>query len=275
MRLVFLLVLVTGLAVAGFAAYLAMQQFASYEKQLDVALKTSPVKLTRVLITKNPLRYGQILKTSDLAAVEWPVDGVPKNAFTNYRVLMGPEGTDKVRTVLRQMDAGEAITTTKVTGLGEDAGVAANLEKGMRAFAIKVDVASGVSGFLRPGDKVDVYWSGSVNREPITKLILENIALIGIDQITEEQGTRAVVARTVTVAVSPQVVGELIQAQATGSLLLSLRSVSEEDQSTGSVEVRQRDLLDIQVRQVESRRVCTIVTRKGGEAVTIEIPCTN
>jgi len=145
----------------------------------------------------------------------------------------------------------------------------------MRAFALRVDVASGVSGFLRPGDKVDVYWSGSLNSEPITKLILENISLIGIDQITEEQGTRAVVARTVTVAVSPQVVGELIQAQATGSLLLSLRSVSEEDESTSSVEVRQRDLLDIQERQIERRRVCTIVTRKGGEAVTIEIPCTN
>ncbi len=275
MRLVFLLVLVTGLAVAGFAAYLAMQQFATYEQQLDVARKTSPIKLTRVLIARNPLRYGQILKESDLASVQWPVDGVPKNAFTDYRALMGPEGTDKVRTVLRQMDAGEAITTTKVTGLGEDAGVAANLEKGMRAFALRVDVASGVSGFLRPGDKVDVYWSGSLNREPITKLILENISLIGIDQITEEQGTRAVVARTVTVAVSPQVVGELIQAQATGSLLLSLRSVSEEDESTSSVEVRQRDLLDIQERQIERRRVCTIVTRKGGEAVTIEIPCTN
>ncbi len=275
MRLVFLLVLVTGLAVAGLAAYLAMQQFDNYEKRLDVALKTSPVKLTRVLIARNPLRYGQILKESDLASVEWPVAGVPKNAFTDYRKLMGPEGTDKVRTVLRQMDPGEAITTTKVTGLGEDAGVAANLEKGMRAFALRVDVASGVSGFLRPGDKVDVYWSGRLDREPITKLILENISLVAIDQRTEEQGKGATVARTVTVAVSPRVVGELIQAQATGTLMLSLRSVSEEEISSGSVEVTQRDLLDIQERRVERRRVCTIVTRKGGEAVTIEIPCTN
>ena len=275
MRLVFLLVLIVGFGVAGFAVYLAMQQFNNYEAQLDIARKTSPVKLTRVLIAKNPLRYGQILRNEDLAAVEWPVSGVPQNAFTNYRLLMGPEGTDKVRTVLRQMDPGEAITSTKVTGLGEDAGVAANLEKGMRAFALRVDVASGVSGFLRPGDKVDVYWSGSVNREPITKLILENISLVAIDQKTEEQGNRVTVARTVTVAVSPRVVGELIQAQATGSLMLSLRSVSEEEISSGSVEVTQRDLLDIQERRVERRRICTIVTRKGSEAVTIEIPCTN
>lgn len=275
MRLVFLLVLVAGFGVAGFAVYLAMQQFNTYEQQLEVARKTSPIKLQRVFITKKPLRYGQILQESDLDVVQWPVKGIPKNAFTDINVLIGPQGNDKFRTVLRQMDAGEVITSTKVTGLGEDAGVAAQLEKGMRAFALRVDVASGVSGFLRPGDKVDVYWTGRVDRDQITKLILENISLVAIDQKTEEQGNRVTVARTVTVAVSPRVVGELIQAQATGSLLLSLRSVSEEEVSTGSVEVTQRDLLDIQERRVQRRRVCTIITRKGGEAVTIEIPCTN
>lgn len=275
MRFVFLLVLIIGFGVAGFAVYLAMQQFNTYEQQLDVARKTSPIELTRVFVTKKPLGYGQILRESDLDVVQWPVKGIPKNAFTDINVLIGPEGNEKVRTVLRQMDAGEVITSTKVTGLGEDAGVAAQLEKGMRAFALRVDVASGVSGFLRPGDKVDVYWSGSVNREPITKLILENISLIGIDQRTEEQGNRVTVARTVTVAVSPRVVGELIQAQATGSLLLSLRAVNEEEISSGSVEVTQRDLLDIKERRVERRRICTIITRRGGAAVTIEIPCTN
>lgn len=275
MRLVFLLVLVAGFGVAGFAVYLAMQQFNTYEQQLEVARKTSPIKLQRVFITKKPLHYGQILQESDLDVVQWPVKGIPKNAFTDINVLIGPQGNDKFRTVLRQMDAGEVITSTKVTGLGEDAGVAAQLEKGMRAFALRVDVASGVSGFLRPGDKVDVYWTGRVDRDQITKLILENISLVAIDQKTEEQGNRVTVARTVTVAVSPRVVGELIQAQATGSLLLSLRSVSEEEVSTGSVEVTQRDLLDIQERRVQRRRVCTIITRKGGEAVTIEIPCTN
>lgn len=275
MRLVFLLVLLVGLGVAGFAVYLAMQQFNTYEQQLDVARKTSPFKLTRVFITKKDLRYGDLLREADLDVVEWPVKGVPKNAFTDIDKLIGPKGNDKFRTVLRQMDAGEVITSTKVTGIGEDAGVAAQLDKGMRAFALRVDVASGVSGFLRPGDRVDVYWTGRVDRDQITKLILENVSLVAIDQKTEEQGNKVTVARTVTVAVSPRVVGELIQAQATGSLLLSLRSVSEEEGSTGSIEVTQRDLLDIQERRVQRRRVCTIVTRKGGEAVDIEIPCTN
>lgn len=273
MRFVFALVLIAGIGVAGFAAYLAMTQFNNYEKELQLALRSSPYKMTRVLVTNKPMRYGQILKKSDLRAVDWPVKGVPANAFTNLEALMGPEGSDKVRTVLRQLDASEVITATKVTGLGEDAGVSSQLEKGKRAFALRVDVASGVSGFLRPGDRVDVYWNGSANGEQITKLVLENIQLIAIDQISGELGNQATVARTVTVAVSPQIVGELIQAQSSGSLLLSLRSTSEGDASTGTIQINQSDLLDIQVRQVNKRRVCSVVTRKGGEAVRIEIPC--
>ena len=131
-----------------------------------------------------------------------------------------------------------------------------------------------MSGFLRPGNKVDVYWSGSLNRYPITKFILENLSMVAIDQNTEEEGNRVTAARTVTVAVSPGVVGELIQAKATGSLMLSLRSVSEEELSTGSIEVTQRDLFNIKERHVERLRVCKIVTREGGEAVSIEIPFT-
>jgi pilus assembly protein CpaB len=245
MRFVFALVLLAGVGVAGFAAYLAMQQFNNYEKELQIALRSSPYKLTRVFVTNKPLRYGQMLQESDLKAVEWPVKGVPQNAFTNIDELLG----------------------------GEDAGVSAQLEKGKRAFALKVDVASGVSGFLRPGDRVDVYWNGGVNGEQITKLVLENIQLIAIDQISGEVGNQATVARTVTVAVSPQVVGELIQAQSSGSLLLSLRAANEGDDISGNIQINQTDLLDIQVRQVNQRRVCTVVTRKGGEAVRIEIPC--
>lgn len=275
MRFVFALVLLTGIGVAGFAAYLAMTQFNNYEKELQLALKSSPYKMTRVFVTNKPMRYGQILKKEDLRAVQWPVKGVPENAFTDLKKLMGEDGTDKFRTVLRQLDASEVITATKVTGLGEDAGVSAQLEKGTRAFALRVDVASGVSGFLRPGDRVDVYWNGGVNGQRITKLVLENIQLIAIDQTSGEVGNQTTVARTVTVAVSPKVVGELIQAQSSGSLLLSLRSANEGDSSTGKIEINQTDLLDIQVRQVNKRRECSVLTRKGGEEFRKVIPCTN
>ena len=88
MRLVFLLVLIVGFGVAGVAVYLAMQQFNNYEKELSVARKSSPFKLTRVFVTNKPLRYGQKLTQADLQPVTWPVKGVPKNAFTDANALI-------------------------------------------------------------------------------------------------------------------------------------------------------------------------------------------
>jgi len=63
-----------------------------------------------------------------------------------------------------------------VTEPGDIAGITSLLSPGMRAFTINVDVQSGVSGFLRPGDRVDIYWSGSLrtaggDNQNITRLI--------------------------------------------------------------------------------------------------------
>ena len=105
-------------------------------------------------------------------------------------------------------------------------GITTRLEPGKRAFTIEVDVASGVSGFLRPGDRVDVYWSGRLSLGGIGRdhaLIETGLELIAIDQSSEISGRNPrKVANTVTVQVSPQQVANLAQAQATGKLMLSL-----------------------------------------------------
>ena len=170
----------------------------------------------------------------------------------------------------------------KVTEPGQDAGVSSRLSKGMRAFAISVDVSSGVSGFLRPGDRVDVYWSGSVegggrDGEEVTQLIESGVRIVGIDQTADGDRSGPSIARTVTVEATPLQVAGLAQAQATGNLSLSLLGV-EDDAVVGDVAVNQRGLLGIEAEaivQIEREEVCTIRTRRGGEIIQTEIPCTN
>ena len=182
------------------------------------------------------------------------------------------------------MEKDEAILSIKVTGPGEEAGLTSRLERGMRAFAIKVDVASGVSGFLRPGDRVDVYWTGQVGRElssdsgDVTKLIEAGVKLIAIDQSATGDLDGAVIAQTVTVAVKPAQVAALAQAQSTGRLALSLVG-ADDDTVAGAIEIDQRTLLGIETKEaaaeVKAAEVCTIKTRRGAEVVEIPIPCTN
>lgn len=284
MRLVFGLVLLLGLGLAGTAVYMAQGYINQHEAQLAKERKARQqiVPTTEVFVSTQAVRYGDRLKREYVRAVRWPTAAVPDGAFTKIEQIF-PEGEQELRTVLRAMEKDEAILRVKVTKPGEDAGVSSKLAPGMRAFALRVDVASGVSGFLRPGDRVDVYWTGRGAQEAVgttefTRLIEAGIKLIAVDQSADEDRNNPTVARTVTVEATPKQVAALAQAQATGRLQLSLVGAQDEDIAAGSVQINQKDLLGIEeavVVQRQKERVCTIRTRKGAEVVEIPIPCTN
>lgn len=285
MRMIFGLVLLLGIGLAGGAVYLAKDRIAQYQiaNQRAQQALSEIVPTTSVFVATKRLKYGQRLTEEHVREVKWPEDAIPKGAFTDKDILF-PENTDELRVVLRAMEVDEAIMDVKITEPGDDIGLTSRLERGMRAFTIKVDVSSGVSGFLRPGDRVDVYWTGRAsigrqgNRGDVTKLIEPGIKLIAIDQQSGGDLQGATIARTVTVSISPQQVAALAQAQSSGRLTLALVG-AEDDTVAAAVEVDQRDLLGIEEKaakiEAPKERVCTIRTRRGAEVMELPIPCTN
>lgn len=269
MRIIFGLVFVFGISMAGFAAYLAMEQFRSLQNEnRQLAAKARLVVDTvPVLLAARELRYGQELAPEDVQEVRFPEGAVPENSFTSMDDLFGNEDAAP-REIIRTMEPGEIVLTSKVTKFGQDASVASRLRKGMRAFTINVDVTTGVSGFLQPGDRVDVYWSGNNT----TKLLLEDIELIAIDQIADADVNRPVVARTVTVEVSPIVVATLAQARTTGRLSLSLRG-AQESEILGPLEVTQEDLLGVEQVVEKEKKKCFNRIRREMQVQVIEVPC--
>jgi pilus assembly protein CpaB len=280
MRIVFALVLLIGVGLAGFAVYMAKGYVSATEQQLaaERAARERVVPTVEVMVLNQQMRYGQRITKDAVRTVMWPEDAIPDGAFTSMEDLF-PRGEDVLRSVLRTMEKDEAILAAKVTGPGEDAGVGSRLGPGMRAFAIRVDVTSGVSGFLRPGDRVDVYWTGTPpgGSGEFTTLIDTNVRLIAVDQSADEDRNTASIARTVTVEATPQQVASLAQAQESGRLWLSL--VGADDVSVASaVRVDQRGLLGIEeiiTVEEEAEQVCTVRTRRGGEIVEVPIECTN
>lgn len=279
MRMVFGLVLILGLGLAGFAVYLARDYMADLEAN---RVTEGPAIATRdVYVTNRAIRYGEQILPEDVRMVPFPEAAMPEGAFFSEAELF-PRGIDMPRSALRSVEKDEALLAVKLTDAGEPAGIAARLTAGMRAFAIEVDVSSGVSGFLRPGDRIDVYWSGSQptnngQRKEVTKLIETGVRIVGIDQSADEDRSEAAVARTVTVEATPRQVASLAQAQTTGSLSLSL--VGAEDTIVSeAVEIDQRELLGIQEEEqveVVEQEICTIRTRRGADMVEIPIECTN
>ncbi|WP_282120039.1 Flp pilus assembly protein CpaB [Ruegeria atlantica] len=289
MRAVFGLVLIIGVALAGGAVYLAKDYISQTQAELErerlatqnalANVKTIPT--VDVMVLNRAMKYGERLAEDDVRVVQWPEDAIPEGTFSDMTALFPQDGKGD-RFILRTIEKDEALLEVKVTQPGESAGLTSRLEKGMRAFAISVDVASGVSGFLRPGDNVDVYWTGSLRgtggEGEITRLIQTNIELIAIDQSAGSDVTGTTIARTVTVAITPEQVAALAQAQNTGRLSLALVGTQDETIAT-AIEVDQRKLLGIEAAapapvQVEERKCFTNI-RRGAEIVQTPIPCTN
>ncbi|WP_170753757.1 Flp pilus assembly protein CpaB [Ruegeria lacuscaerulensis] len=291
MRAVFGLVLIVGVALAGGAVYLAQDYIAQTQAQLerekkaaqDAMANATNIATVDVFVSNRPLKYGERLVQEDVRLVKWPEDALPEGTFQELATLF-PEDAKGDRYILRAMEKNEALLEVKVTKPGESAGLTSRLQKGMRAFAIRVDVASGVSGFLRPGDNVDVYWTGSVSGAlageggEITRLIQTNVELIAVDQTAGSDLTGASIARTVTVAATPEQIASLAQAQNTGRMSLALVGVQDETVAS-AIEVDQRKLLGIkEAAPVEAKveeRKCYTNIRRGAEIVQSQIPCTN
>lgn len=295
MRIVFGLVLVLGLGLAGFAVYMAQGYIAQTQAERDslLAAQAAAPQLVDVVVATKAMKYGDRFTRADLEVIKWQADKVPEGAF-NMIVAAQPaevvegvtppntvffEGETRPRALLRSIEPFEPLLAKKVTEPGVDAGITANLSAGMRALTISVDVASGVSGFLRPGDRVDVYWTGTANGREVTKLMQAAIRLIAIDQSADaDRSEETQIARTVTVEATSEQVAALALAQQSGRLTLVLVGAGD-TADVGSIEIDRNSLLGIaeEAAPVEevAEKVCTIRTNKGGEVVETQIPCTN
>ncbi|NYS25682.1 Flp pilus assembly protein CpaB [Rhodobacteraceae bacterium 2376] len=277
MRAVFGLVLLAGVALAGFAVYMTQDYISKTQAELAAARagQGADVEMGELVLARRPLRYGEPLERDAVVVAPWPKFAIPEGAFTSVDELF-PEG-ERERVVLRMMEPREAVMTSKISAPGADAGITSRLSRGMRAFTIQVNVTTGVSGFLRPGDHVDVFWTGRTGGGEITRLIQSQLRLIAVDQSSDMDRRSAVaVARNVTVEASPSQIAALAQAQSTGRLSLAL--VGLDDDSAEFAEIDQRRLLGIEEREetvVQEAEKCHVRTRRGGELVLIEIPCTN
>jgi pilus assembly protein CpaB len=227
MRLVAILVLCLGIALAGSATFL-LREF--YAGQAMMAARPAGPETVRVLAAKQALGYGDRL---DLAMAEerlrwvtWPKNAVPEGAFTTGEELLGPDRAE-TRTVLRTIEPGELVLKSKVTGFGETVRVASRVTEGKRAFTIPINAVSGVAGLVAPGDRVDILLTRSIAGDITTSIILQNVLVIATDQMANTETSGARVARTATVEVDPTDASKLALSQQVGKLSLSLRGMHE------------------------------------------------
>jgi pilus assembly protein CpaB len=272
------------MALAGVAVYMIQGYMADLESALrkEQAFNAKAGKLVEVFVFAKPKKYGDPLAEDDVVAIYWPEKSLPETIFRDKAVLF-PENADGPRYIMRSTEAFEPVLASRVTEPGQLASLTSKLEKGKRAFAIKVGTNSGISNFVKPDDYIDILWTGGVSgvEGGMTRLIESAVLVIAVDNaINEGQVSSDTVAKTVTVAATPEQVARLAQAQATGKLTLSLARDASETVD-GTVETDTKAMLGIveevvapEVEVVEEKK-CYAKQRSGGVLVdtNVEIPC--
>jgi len=272
MRLIGILVLILGVALAGGALYYSKQYFAAFEARSKVPQGPA---MAKVVVAKIPLSYGQELEPSALNVIDWPKASVPAGTFDAVEALVDSSGQQK-RFVLRAMEPGEPILQTKITGFGQEAGMAMRLADGKRAYSLPIDAVSGVAGFLAPGDRVDVILTESRGEQLASRVILQDILVIAVDQSQTKDRASPRIGRTATVEVDSRQAQILALAQQVGRLSLTLRGLNETETSgVGEGDASKPVSLDDLIGRAEKPKVVDTGTdirvRKGTAVETTRI----
>ncbi len=147
---------------------------------------------------------------------------------------------------------GEQILANKLRRI-EDAPTGNTLSsitpEGKRAITIVVDPLTGVGGFVRPGDHVDVLWTASLpapgqqggEGQPVTLTIFQEVPVLAVDASMVGRAAPAAEGaqqQMVTLALTPQEAALILFTREHGRIQLSLRPHDE----AGQVAVPPADL---------------------------------
>lgn len=209
------------------AVFLANSYLTGRERQLAA----SPEGMVRVAVATAPLAYGTDITPDKVKFVQYPQASLPPGTFKSMAELL-PEG--KRRVVLRPIQVNQPLMAADLSGEGQNASIAALLPDGMRAATVSINDVSGVAGFVKPNDTVDVLITrqpiggdGAAQGQQVTDVLLQNIRVIAMDQAAASNGQPAV-SRTATLELTPIDAQKIALGQQLGQLSLVLRKPGEE-----------------------------------------------
>jgi pilus assembly protein CpaB len=181
--------------------------------------------LRDVVVCITDLTYGSKLESTMLRIAHYPKDAVPEGAYSKIDSVVGQ--TTKVF-----MAAREPVTAIKLSSRG--GGLSMLVRPKMRAASIEVNQVSGVSGFVLPGDRVDVLITVDPrnNEDAVTRTLLQNVEVLAAGQKTQQQDNKPINVQAVTLLVDPSGAEVLAHAGHEGQISLVLRNPEDVDQVT-------------------------------------------
>lgn len=224
----FLLLLLAVMAAIGAATITSRNLHLWTKSSPTIIVQEEKKEMVTVVVAKKALRYGTLLTRNNVREIEWPKDARPTGAIRSIEELLNRKGK---AVALSYMEVGEPVLKWKVTGPGQRASLSAMLHEGSKAVSIRVNAVRGVGGFVLPGDRVDILLTRqeekiigkrSISRS-FTDVLLQNIRVLAVDQVSDDKKDKPTPAKTVTVEVNIRDAQKLVLASSVGTLSLTLR----------------------------------------------------
>lgn len=243
------------LSVAGVVvAFGAISVYNAVVGTQEVAIVEKEDNKNFALLAKRDLSAGSFVQVPQ--DVDWAE--VPPNSITDAHIREGTVqlGVFNGAVVRRQLRAGDLVTQDALMTSREGGFMSAVLENGFRAISVAVNPTSGNAGFISPGDRVDMIVtrkvrnsnsSGGSDEQIVSETFIEDVRVLAVDQQLDNPENKAILAKTVTVQVSPDQAEKIAVAAEIGKISLVLRSAAmdvkkqEDTQNTGAEPV---DMID-------------------------------
>ena len=172
------------------------------------------------------------IRAEMLKVVSMPVAVVPPGALTDMNMVVGK--FTKVDIL-----ANDIVTDKKFFEDAKMSGFRGSIPEDLRAISLPITDTTGISGFAKPGDKVDVIWvSDKLYKNAVSsEMLLQNVLLLALNK-NGENASGAVTGKkedgkeqmlTATLAVSAEEAVRLAGVQAQGTIYLILRPFEPKD----------------------------------------------
>lgn len=211
---------------AGAAGVYYSQQYIDNQVALHTAEKPAEqVRQVSVVVPVRNLSRGDVIHETDLQLRQVPIQFVDPNTVRedNYQNALGQR-------VDFNAEKGKPLLWAHLAG-GQTPTFSGKVEPGQRAMTVRVDEINAISGFLQPGDKVDLLMShGKSDNQRIVPLMeMLNVIATGVQTEADKSSNGAPRNfSTITVHVTPADAKRLTLAQQVGKLTAILRNPEDE-----------------------------------------------
>jgi len=182
-----------------------------------------------IVVAASEMPWGTVITTDVVKTQPYLKESLPTGYIVSPAKVIG-------RVVLYPVQINEPITEKKLAPIDVRAGgMAAVVASGKRAMAVKVDKVIGISGFIRPGHRVDVLVSLNKSEQDnvantVTKIVLENILVLAAGpevEAPDKKKEKPNMVDVITLEVTPEEGEKLALAATEGKLQLALRNYGD------------------------------------------------